>query len=66
MKCKNCGRTDVYVDDVDGLCYDCYDFVAGYSSYNPSDANPALEAVQQVIWENEDDGYEEQEDYDAE
>jgi len=62
MKCKNCERTDVYVNDEDGLCDDCYDFVAGYSSYDPAAPNPMLKAVQAMLDDN--DGYDDEIDDD--
>jgi hypothetical protein len=67
MKCKNCGRDDIDVDDVDGLCDNCYDFVSGHSSYDPAKPNPVLDAVQEAIWRNtgnDDDDYDNDDDDD--
>ena len=63
--CKRCkNERKSATEGSDYLCDGCFDFLNGVSPYDPMTPNPMLDAVQQVIWENEDDGYEDPEDYD--
>jgi len=62
QRCKNERKSAT--EGSDYLCDGCFDFLNGVSPYDPMTPNPVLQAVQEALWETDDDDYDDPEDYD--